>query len=186
MLNKQEPYKKIIAIAVTHRHSDHFDSSIMANVANVHSAALLIGGKQTQSLTTAAVQKKFLPIADSITIKVNTGLLIHLRLIPHTYPARHAAVENYRVEVVWNGFRIVHLGDADELKASTASLKHKPDVIVVPSWFLSNDGVKLLAEIIPVKVLVTHISPSDTSVFKNEKLASEIIPFRKYGDRIKI
>ena len=58
ILGKQAPYKKIIAIAATHRHSDHFDSAVVTNVANVHASALIISGGQTQSLLSSSLQKK--------------------------------------------------------------------------------------------------------------------------------
>ena len=116
ILGKQAPYKKIIAIAATHRHSDHFDSAVVTNVANVHASALIISGGQTQSLLSSSLQKNFTKVSDTLTIRINDGLILYLHRIPHTYATRHAGVENYRVEITWNGFRLVHLGDADEKK----------------------------------------------------------------------
>lgn len=186
MVQKQSPYKNIIAIAVTHRHSDHFDSTLITNVATIHTSAVLIGGEQTRSLLSSTLQRKFTTVTNSITIRINGSLIINLWRIPHTYPARHASVENYRVEIIWNGFRVVHLGDADVKNDAIGSLKDNPDVMVVPNWFLSNEGLKLLEKIRPVKLLVTHISPADNSIFNNKKLGSEIVSFRKYGDQIKL
>lgn len=184
MLQQKTPYKRIIAIAVTHRHSDHVDSTLITNVANVHTAAILLGGDQTRSLLSPGLLKRFPPIADSITIRLNTRLEINLRRIAHTYQARHSAIENYRIEVVWNGFRIVHLGDADLRPAALTSLKNNPDIIVIPNWFLSNEGIKLLNELKPARVLVTHISPGDNENYQNEKLRAAITAFQKYGDLV--
>ena len=186
MLQKQIPYKKIIAIAVTHRHSDHFDSTLITDVANVHTSAVLLGGAQTRSLLSQTLQPKFRMVTNNITLRINGTLIINLWRIPHTYAARHASVENYRVEIIWNGFRVVHLGDADVKNDAIGSLQDKPDVMVVPNWFLSNEGVKLLETLKPVRLLVTHVSPADNTIFKHQKLKSEIITFRKYGDQIKI
>jgi len=186
ILAKQAPYKKIIAIAVTHRHSDHFDSAVVTRVMNVHGSTLLVSGGQTMSLLSSDLQKKFTKVTDSLTIRINDRLKLHLYRIPHTYAARHAAVENYRVEITWNNFRLVHLGDADEKDEAIDLLKEKPGVMVVPSWYLSDKGTELLNKVKPGKILVTHISPADNALYKNEKLKSEVISFRKYGDILKL
>lgn len=186
MLNKQPPYKKIIAIAVTHRHSDHFDSAFLTKVANVHGNAILIGGKQTQSLLSSDLTKRFPPIADSITIRINTNLEIKLKRILHTYQERHSAIENYRIEVIWNRFRLAHLGDADQRASALASLKSKPDIIVIPNWFLSREGIKLLEELEPGRVIVTHVSPGSRVFYPPDHVAVKITVFEKYGDHVKM
>lgn len=186
MLRKQTPFSKIIAIAVTHRHSDHFDEKVVAAVAKQHTTAMLTGGSQARSLLDAEMQKRFSVVVDSATFRVGSNLLIKARRIPHTYPQRHAAVENYRIEVIWNEFRIVHLGDADTKNELLAALHKNPDLLVVPSWFLDEEGIPFIEKIKPARVLVTHISPAYSSMKRNDKLKTEQILFTKYGDKINI
>jgi L-ascorbate metabolism protein UlaG (beta-lactamase superfamily) len=185
MLRKQKPFSKIIAIAVTHRHSDHFDEKVVASVARIHPNAMLISGSQTKSLLNTDLQKRFTQIAETATVAINPKLSIEARKIPHTYPQRHAAVENYRIEIIWNEFRLVHLGDADTKNEAIAVLNTMPDILVVPSWFI-DDGANLIKQIKPHKVLVTHIAPADRSMKKNEKLSVEQLFFKNYGEKIKI
>jgi L-ascorbate metabolism protein UlaG (beta-lactamase superfamily) len=186
MLRKQKPFVRVIAIAVTHRHSDHFDEHVVASVAKVHQASLLIGGSQTRSLLNADMQKRFSQVIDTATFSIGSNLSIKARRIPHTYPQRHSAVENYRIEIIWNAFRLVHLGDADTRSEVLAALGKKPDILVVPSWFLEQQGILLIEQINPAKVLATHISPADKSVKAKAGLNAEQILFKKYGDKINI
>lgn len=186
MLRKQKPFSKIVAIAVTHRHSDHFDEQVVASVAKQHPGAMLIGGSQTRSLLNAELQKRFSQVIDTATFSLTKNLSIKARRIPHTYPQRHSAVENYRIEVIWNNFRLVHLGDADTKNELLTALDKSPDVLVVPAWFLAEEGIPFIEQIHPSRIIATHISPSYSSMKKNVKLKTEQILFKKYGDRINI
>ena len=186
MLRRQKPYSKIVVIAVTHRHSDHFDENVMASVANVHPAALLVSGSQTKAMLNTDLQKRFSLVAETATFNVGPHLLINARRVPHTYPQRHSAVENYRVEIAWNGFRLVHLGDADTKNEVIAALAERPDVWVVPSWYFDDEGVVLIERNNPVKVIATHITPGFNGMKKIAKIKAEQIFFKKYGDKINI
>ena len=185
MLRRQKPFSKIVAIAVTHRHGDHFDENIVTEVANVHQSALLISGNQTRSLLNAEMQKRFSLVADSATFRITQDLIIRCRRIPHTYSQRHSAIENYRIEIVWNGFRIIHFGDADTKSEAVEALAARPDVMVVPNWFFATDGALLINPLKAQKIIATHIAPDDNAPKKNEKLLGEQILFKKYGDAIK-
>ena len=90
------------------------------------------------------------------------------------------------MEITWNGFRLVHLGDADEKNEVIALLKEKPDVMVVPSWYLSNEGIELLNKVKAAKILVSHISPGNKTMKKSDMLHAEQILFKNYGDKINI
>jgi L-ascorbate metabolism protein UlaG (beta-lactamase superfamily) len=185
MLKKNPPFGAIAAIAVTHRHSDHFDSALVTAVAKMHPAAVLIGGAQTRQLLGADMQKRMQPLTDSLTITVRPNITIHIRRITHTWPQRHAAVENYRYELVWNGFRVVHLGDADTKPGAMTGLNGRPDIMIIPNWFLSGDGIPLLEQAKPAAVIVTHIAPHEGLMKKNNKLQAKQVFFNKYGDTYK-
>ena len=186
MLRKQKPFSRIVAIAVTHRHSDHFDENVVASVAKAHPSALLVGGGQTRSLLNADMQKRFGQVVETGSFTIGNNLFIQVRRVPHTYPQRHSTIENYRMEIIWNGFRLVHLGDADTKNEVIAALSTHPDVLVVPSWYIGEAGIPFIEQVMPAKVLVTHIAPVDRSMKKNEKIHSEQIFFRNYGDKINI
>ena len=186
MLKKQPPFAKIAAIAVTHRHSDHFDSSLVTQVARAHPKATLLLGSQARALLGSDMQKRAAALPDSTTIYVAPGLTIRVRRIPHTYAVRHAAVENYRFEVVWGGFRLVHLGDADTKANATHGLAAGPQVMIIPNWFLDKRGVELLQPVKPAQVIITHLAPGDDGMYKNDKLQAPQTVFKQYGDQIKI
>ena len=186
MIRKQRPFSKIAVIAVTHRHSDHFDENVVASVAKVHPTALLISGSQTKALLHAEMQKRFSLVTETATFNIGTNLSIIARRIPHTYPQRHSAVENYRIEIAWNGFRLVHLGDADTKNEAVAVLASKPDVLIVPGWYFENDGIGLIEAVNPVRVIATHIAPNFNGMKKIDGLHSEQSFFKKYGDKINI
>ncbi len=186
MLRKHRPFSHIVAIAVTHRHSDHFDENIVASVAKVHGSALIIGGSQTKALLHPDMQKRVGLVTETETVGIGSNLRISARRIPHTYPQRHSTVENYRMEIIWNGFRLVHLGDADTKSEVVAALNKGPDVLVVPSWFFSDEGIPLIGQVTPAKVIASHIEPGDKSMKRNDKLYADQIFFKQYGDKLNI
>lgn len=182
ILEKKKPFKTIVAIAFTHKHGDHFDSALVTNVSARHSNALLLGGNQTKSLLNSNIQKRFVAATDELKQQINSDILITLKKIPHVNPARHAAVENYRIEVIWNGIRFVHFGDADIQALATRDLKQLPDVLIIPDWFLS--GSQYLNQLKAKKIIVSHIDPSAGKIKKPEKLESVLVPFMRYGDKL--
>lgn len=186
MLLKQKPFSKIIAIAVTHKHSDHFDEMLISEVAKKHSTALILGGSQIRSLCNAAMLKRFTTIVDTATVRINSNIIIRIRRIPHTWPQRHATIENYRYEITWNKFRLVHLGDADTQQEAVIDLQQAPDVLVAPNWYLGDNGVSLINKVNPGNIVVTHIPPDDKSTKANTKIKGQQLLFKKYGDTFKI
>lgn len=186
MIRKERPFSKILAIAVTHRHSDHFDENVVASVAKVHPSALLISGSQTRALLNTDMQKRFSLVAETAVFNIGANLSIRAKRIPHTYPQRHSAVENYRIEITWNGFRLVHLGDADTKNEVVVALTARPDVLIVPSWYFEDDGINLIGQVNPVRVIATHIAPNFSGMKKIDRLHSEQVFFKKYGDKINI
>lgn len=183
ILKKEYPFTNIVVIGFTHRHHDHFDSSLVTSAVNIHSQSRLLGGEQVKALLDKFYQSRFLPFSENNAIEINPNLLIRLRKIPHINPIRHAAVDNYRIEIRWNEFYIIHLGDAAIVPQASAQIEGVPDVMIVPQWFLTNEGIDLLAEIKPKNILVTHISPQDSGIIKNEKLKSPAIAFKNYNDK---
>ncbi len=184
ILQKQKPYKNIVAIAVTHKHNDHFDSKLTTAVANVHTSAVIMGGNQTKELLESTLHWRFVSPGNNTTMIIKPNLTINLKKIAHTYPSRHSGVDNYRVEVVWNGFRLIHFGDAAILPEATRGLSASPDVIVIPQWFLDNDAVPFLEQLDPANIFVTHIAPSTShSKIKKPAKLRAVTPFILYGDR---
>ncbi len=186
ILQKKKPFKKIVAIAFTHKHSDHFDSLLVTNVANSNTSAKLIGGNQTKSLLGISIQKRFIIAENNLSQVINSNIKIVLKKIPHINPARHATVENYRIEVVWNGFHLVHLGDADIQPVAIEGLNQAPDVVVMPDWFLNNKAIHYLNQLKPKNIILSHIDPAGKKVNKPEKLKNVLIQFMGYGDKITI
>lgn len=180
ILLRQQPFGNIVLIAITHRHNDHFDSALITTVANVHVSAILMGSDQIKQRLGSSMQKRVMPVSHS-PLKPKPAITVIQEKIPHINPARHSVVDNIRFEINWDGFRIIHLGDADILPETIADVKEKPDVIIIPEWFLANEATLLLKKIRPANIIVTHISPSGSATYKTDPRTTI---FRRYGDKI--
>ena len=180
VLLRQQPFRNIVGIAVTHRHNDHFDSAVITTVANVHVSAMLMGSDQIRQRLGSGIQNRVI-LASKSPIRVRPNLTVILQKIPQVNPPRHSAVDNIRFEINWDGFRIIHFGDADISPESISGIKEKPDVIIIPEWFLANEATLLLKKISPANIIVTHISPLGAATYKQEPATTF---FRRYGDKI--
>ncbi len=178
MFAGQIPFKTIVAIAVTHLHHDHFDSALVTNVANRHPSAILVSSPQVKRLLGRQMQNRVIP-----GLNGNNPEIIS-RKISHINPALHSEVENYRFDIRWKGFHIVHLGDAAVSKEAVSSLTGKIDAIIIPQWFLTPGGIELLSGLNPANIIVTHISPLACKIQKQGNQKPAMITFCAYGDKI--
>ena len=178
MLAGEIPFKTIVAIAVTHQHHDHFDSLLVTNVANRHPSAILVSSPQVKRLLGRQMQNRVTPVLNGSNPEIVS------RKISHINPALHAEVENYRFDIRWKGFRIVHLGDAAVSQEAISDLTGKIDAIIIPQWFSTRDGMELLSGLNPANIIVTHISPLACQIQKQGKSKTAMISFCAYGDKI--
>ena len=181
ILNKQKPFKTILAIAFTHRHNDHFDSTLVSSVKNIYSSSLLIGGSQTKNLLSTALQNQFIAAKDSLTVTIKAGIFIKLTKVPHINPSRHASVENYRTEINWNGFRLIHFGDAAIEAQSFSKIERSVNVLIVPLWFNSYESISLLENLKPESIIFSHIAPNN-KIKTSQSIKSSLNFFLNYGD----
>jgi Beta-lactamase superfamily domain len=105
--------------------------------------------------------------------------------LAHTWPSRHAAVQNIMYSLLLNGVRITHLGDAH---IDGASYHHtaftNADILIVPSWFLSTaKGRDILNTSAAKTLIVTHISPGDKFAYEG-KLNARVFVFDEVGETI--
>lgn len=182
ILNKETPFRTILALCFTHFHNDHFDSTLVSQVVSVHKQVKLIGTSQTKNLLNTAGQQMYAPVSDSIKLTVGKNITMQVRKIPHINP-RHVSVENYRFEIEWNGYRFIHLGDAAIVPESVAYITKAPDVMIVPGWFMVDAGKKFLVALNPKKTIVTHIEPFARH---NQYLSHDYVRFENYGAKYSV
>ena len=178
MLTGEMSFKTIVAIAVTHMHHDHFDSTLVTRVANRHPSAILVSSPQVKHLLGQQIQNRVTEGLNSYDYEIVSKKTSHIN------SALHSEVENYRFEIRWKGFHIVHLGDAAVSKEAVSCLTGKIDAIITPQWFLTPGGIELLSGLNPANIIITHISPLACRVQKQENQKPSMISFCVYGDKI--
>lgn len=162
MMHNEHPFEKLDLVLFTHYHRDHFSRKLAAEFLSFSANRRIAGSEQVRDslrndrvLNVSGINKRF--IYDS-TLKLSVSAYD----IPHTWPQRHSAVQNIGYLVQFNGFRIFHIGDADIRELSFKNQDFiKPDVLIVPVWFLMEAAGKRIIEDVlqPGKVIVTHIAP---------------------------
>lgn len=180
MFKKEKPFSKIVAIAFSHYHNDHFDSLLLTKISGIHSTARLVGPQQVKVKAGEKLSSKFFAIGDKMVYKLGNNLIIAVNRTPHINPSRHAAVQNLRTEIEWNGKRFIHFGDADLVENAVADLRGRPDLAIVPDWFNGKLGKPLLEKLDAKNILLTHIEPGGGQI---NFILSNMKAFSKYGDR---
>lgn len=181
--DKQSPFSRLLVITATHIHGDHFDSTLFRKMSAQLPQAKVLAGRQFEPFL-KDLDKKIVDFADDFkTFRLSTNLIIHIKRINHTGKKRHQDINNYRIEVVWGDFRLIHFGDAEIEDGTFAEIKTGADVAVIPLWFyLDKNALEYLSKAKFKKCIVTHIDPS--ALEQSEYNATEqFISFFKYGDK---
>jgi L-ascorbate metabolism protein UlaG (beta-lactamase superfamily) len=176
----EKPFLKLIAITATHIHKDHFDESLVIQMSQKTPPPKVVMGKQPAELLTG-VDRSVLKSVDQVgTVKISDQVSISFKNVGHS-GGRNTSIENYRIDVKWGNFRIVHFGDAPDAK-SVDGLLPGADIAVVPYWFcFDTDDLQLLESKKFKQILATHIDPAGTKPFGKSTI--EIIPFTAYGQQ---
>lgn len=176
---QEKPFRQLIAILATHMHHDHFDDFLITRVNQQNNASTIVTGKQPASFLSSRDRLR-LQIIDQIgTVSLSDQLKITLKNVGHT-GARHQTVENYRIELTWGNFRLVHFGDAALNTQTLDGLTDGIDVAIVPYWFCYDaTDIQLLEQKKFKKIIATHIDPKGAAPFGKSSI--EIISFMRYG-----
>jgi L-ascorbate metabolism protein UlaG (beta-lactamase superfamily) len=181
--NRELPFSHLLAITATHIHGDHFDSTLFRKFSSLLPETKVLAGRQFEPFL-KDIDKRVLSFADDFKIfRLANNLSIQIRRINHTGKKRHQGINNYRIEVAWDDFRLIHFGDAEVEDATFAEIESGAEVAIIPLWFyLDKKALESLAKAKFKKSIITHIEPSGFKP-ENGKLPPQFTLFQKYGDK---
>ena len=170
---KRPPFNNLQWLLFTHYHRDHFSKKLVNHFLQKKSRYKVIGAPQVVDSLLASDAVNAWDKNTEVFYDNLSSLRIKAFNIPHTWPQRHAKVQNIAYLVELNGFRILHTGDADtDMDAFTHAGIGLIDAAIVPEWFINNkSGKQIIENLGAKKVIVAHIPPneksSDNSTIKN-------------------
>ena len=193
MKKSEHPFDNIDIVAITHKHRDHFNESIVVSHLLTNPKGVVICPKQVDEiLSKNSNYEKFSDRIISLTpqmycdtnIVVSTISVRVLRLEHSHYMEedsisgskvnRHRNIENLGYLITINGITIFHCGDTNPLNEkeySTFSLNNEEiDIAFLERLFFSvgETGTKIInSHIKPENIIVMHINPSNKSLFAN-------------------
>lgn len=191
MINGTAPFDAIDAVLVTHKHSDHFDGSMVMSFLKNNRKAFLICPEQVDNALKRDAEYSI--VADRIksipakslfdtSLSVNGVNVRALRLNHGSYVVTdsvsgktydlHRDVENVGYLVNANGFSVFHSGDDSpsnkgQYKAYAIGGK-QIDVAFLDRVFLRRDGQDLINEYIhPHNIVFMHIEPGKGEYYRS-------------------
>ena len=170
------PFDAAQAVLVTHYHDDHFNAESVARYLKSNARAALYTSEQVAERVREAANggvgiadriHGYKPSPDEPIIVNASGIKIELIKLSHG-GGRFAGVWNLGYIVHLGGKRILHIGDAHFIDASTKPLERfakNVDVACIPYWWLLDEaGRTYVAETLkPKHVVAIHIPPREAA-----------------------
>lgn len=162
---------------VSHHHKDHFDPDLTLQFMSENNSSLTIGPEQVKkelAVSKAIANNKAnldrvraIPSDHQVQTIEFQGVVVNSIDCGHTYQAKHQGVQNIAHLVAINGYKILHVGDAEwELAREAFDALNLADLNIdmalLPIWMLNQaSSVKMVKEMInPKKLIAIHIDPS--------------------------
>ena len=193
-------FKKVDVAFVTHYHRDHFDAAYCQDFLRENPKSLVVASQQVIdlirdnsrfALDSNLKQVPYGEVAYSIKHK---NIDIKAFKCPHTYSARHAAVQNLAFLVGMDNYTVLHIGDTDWDLAEPVFKKEKLieesiDLAILPYWMLLGEDSKEWVEslLAPVQIIATHLPPgfSEETVHKLQEIHPNIPLFTELNEHLK-
>lgn len=176
-------YKIVPAMMVTHKHDDHFDSSLVRRALDVHPELKLITGTQLGAFLSNRYRNRYYLADDEMSISIAPNITIKTKKIKHTFQHRHSGIHNTRFEIIWDDKKIVHVGDALGLTEALEGLGDI-DVLIIPFWlFMDKVGVADVERLKPRHIILTHVSPEGSPEAYNSPVIKPV-RFLTYGEKL--
>lgn len=180
--SKQKPFSNLVAITATHIHGDHFDSAMVKAISDALPAAKLVFGRQFEPLLASIHPSRTSYADDQLSYRLSPSVKINIRRINHVGGNRHRGMHDYRIELIWDGYRIVHFGDAEISANSFSGLEPGADLFIIPSWFaLDNTAIDYMEKLKTKNILITHIDPNQP-IPEWKTMRVPFTVFSKYGN----
>ncbi|WP_223789326.1 MBL fold metallo-hydrolase [Marinicella meishanensis] len=173
-----EPFDQVVAVTISHQHSDHFNIAPVADFINQNSASTLFVPEDTRSFFTALgsqVDGTSLNRFESSSrqlggIKITTIETRHFNQFGFDF----SGIENNVYVVEMAGKRIIHMGDvdyaADNFQAIVDAFEGPVDAIILPMFntLVSQANAALVAEFFPdALIIASHIRAGNQSDLNN-------------------
>ena len=193
-------FKKVDVALITHYHRDHFDAAYCQDFLQENPKSLIVASQQVidsirdKSRFELESNLKQVPYGEVAYSIKHKNVNIRAFKCPHTYSARHAAVQNLAFLVGMDNYTILHIGDTDWELAESVFKKEKLteesiDIAILPYWMLMGEDSKervsnLLA---PKQIIATHIPPNFSEELANtmRKLITNITLFTELNEDLK-
>jgi L-ascorbate metabolism protein UlaG (beta-lactamase superfamily) len=205
MLNGKFPFNNIDVVLITHKHSDHFNTSMVTTFLMTNRKSVLICPDQVNQLlktnpdyskVAGRIQALKTPIPfdtlliiNKVNIKVlrlNHGAFIETDSTTGRKYDLHSGVENFGYLTDIDGFTFLHVGDGSpstnkELYKGYGLDNKDLDIAFLDRVFLGKDGQELMNEVIHSKNIVfMHIEPGKAEYYKSlVKNIPQMIVFTK-------
>ena len=191
MRNSTHPFDSVEIIAITHKHIDHFNESIVVNHLLSNPKGIVICPKQVGELLSK--NPSYVEFSDRIisltpSMYCDTNIIVSnipiriLRLehshymmadsVTGTMINKHRNIENLGYLFNIKGIKIFHCGDTNPLNEkeySTFSLNNEEiDIAFLERLFFSTGekGLEMINKYIkPKNIIVMHINPANKSLF---------------------
>ena len=186
MMNGLAAYDSIPLMLVTHVHGDHFDAAYTEQFLRAHGETKLIApGQVLDSLTNIiGLENQFYPVdtLDTGVVYEMDGLSLQAFPLLHSYQKRNHWVENMAYLLDFNGWRILHIGDAELHPENYRRIKiavgEGIDYALLPDWYFHDENtIQSVNDNIPAKKYVAiHVARTESGLYE-QRLKKRMKPF---------
>ena len=186
MTKANAPFETVDLFLVTHVHGDHFDKDLTVDFFEKHKETILVAPQQVLDTMgqLTHLEAQFYPIRgkDSGHMFSMDGIDIQTIPLLHSYQKGNAWVENMGYILDFDGFKILHVGDAEFLPENLNRLKKAigkgVDYAILPDWFFENkeDIAQVKQKIKAKKYRVVHIMTTKPGTY-NTRLKKRVKAF---------
>lgn len=172
---KYQEFTQLELSLFTHAHRDHFSPRLTLNYLKSNPESIVVGPEQVRGeleksndySDSLLEQVRMIKSDNEIHTIQHEGILVKSINCGHTYQAKHRAIQNLSYLVDINGYKILHVGDA-EWEVSKGALEKlnllaiSVDVAILPVWMLmEKSSIAKVSELInPGIVVAGHIDPN--------------------------
>ncbi len=178
ILNSTPPFAHIVAVTISHGHSDHFNTTPVTDFINQNNDVVLFVPQDTRNLfpgLTSRIDQTVLPRFGSSSrqvggVKITTVETRHFNQFNFDF----SADENHVYVVEMAGKRVIHMGDidyaSDNFQAIRDSFQGDVDAVILPMFntLLSQVNADLVQQFFPeATVIAAHVRNGNQTDLNN-------------------
>lgn len=177
MTTASPPFEIVDLFLVTHVHGDHFDTDLTITFFEKHKETIFVAPQQVLDTmgTLTHLEAQFYPVRGTDIGEIYHMDGINIQTIPlvHSYPKGNAWVENMAYLLDFDGFKILHVGDAEFLPENLSRIEKAigkgVDYAILPDWFFENKEyiAKVNKHIKAKKFMAVHVMKMKTGTYSD-------------------